>query len=68
MSFEIWPDRHDFPVTGNLIYLNHAAVAPLPRPAADAMRWYAEDAMNWGSYHYPEWMGPAKGFARNLPG
>lgn len=66
MSFEIWPDRHDFPVTGNLIYLNHAAVAPLPKPAADAMRWYAEDAMNWGSYHYPEWMGACEGVRSEL--
>ena len=28
---------HQFPVRDHLIYLNHAAVAPLCRPAADAM-------------------------------
>ncbi len=66
MSFEVRPDRHDFPVTANLIYLNHAAVSPLPRPAADAMRWYADDAMNWGSYHYPEWMGACEGVRTEL--
>ena len=30
--------RDEFPVTQNLIYLNHAAVAPLPRRAAAAMQ------------------------------
>ncbi len=36
--------RAEFPVTGNLIYVNHAAVAPLCKPAADAMAWQAG---NW---------------------
>lgn len=30
------------------------------------MRWYAEDAMNWGSYHYPEWMGACEGIRSEL--
>jgi len=66
MSFDIGPDRQQFPVTANLHYLNHASVAPLPRPAADAMRWYADDAMNWGSMHYPEWMGACEGIRAEL--
>ncbi len=45
-----------FPVTRNLVYLNHAAVAPLPRPAAEAIQSYAQDAMDFGSLHYPDWM------------
>ncbi|MCU0229698.1 MAG: aminotransferase class V-fold PLP-dependent enzyme, partial [Bryobacterales bacterium] len=45
----------DFPVAENLIYLNHAAVAPLCRPAAEAMRWLADDAMRNGSLHYSQW-------------
>ncbi len=48
--------RDSFPATGELIYLNHAGVAPLVKPAADAMRWLAEDAMRFGSYHYDAWM------------
>ena len=36
----------------HLIYLNHAAVAPLCRPAAEAMQWLAADAMEFGSLHY----------------
>lgn len=48
--------RPDFPVTGNLIYLNHAAVAPLVRVASDKMRWQAEDASQYGSLHYGDWL------------
>lgn len=48
--------RRDFPVTRNLIYLNHAAVAPLCRPAAQAMEWLSQDALNYGSLHYSKWL------------
>jgi selenocysteine lyase/cysteine desulfurase len=53
--------RSDFPVTENLIYLNHAGVAPLVRPAAEAMQRLAEDALHFGSEHYREWMGTYNG-------
>jgi len=45
-----------FPVTGNLVYLNHAAVAPLVKPAADAMADWARDACDYGSLHYDRWL------------
>ena len=48
--------RDEFPVTKNLIYLNHAAVAPLCRPSAEAMKWLADDACQNGSLHYDTWM------------
>jgi selenocysteine lyase/cysteine desulfurase len=48
--------REEFPVTKELIYLNHAAVAPLCRRAADAIRWLADDACQFGSLHYDKWM------------
>ena len=48
--------RDEFPVTQELIYLNHAAVAPLCRRAADAMRSLADDACRFGSLHYDRWM------------
>ncbi len=48
--------RDQFPVTRELIYLNHAAVSPLCRPAAQAMKWLAEDACVFGSLHYDKWM------------
>src|SRR5580698_5065278 len=54
---ELWQKyRHQFPVTERLIYLNHAAVAPLCRPAAEAMQHLAQDALEYGSEHYSKWM------------
>src|SRR5579863_8894930 len=47
---------HQFPVREHLIYLNHAAVAPLCKPAADAMKHLADDCRNFGSRHYQEWL------------
>jgi selenocysteine lyase/cysteine desulfurase len=56
-SQQIWERfRREFPVTERLIYLNHAAVAPLPRRGAEAMQWLASDALENGSLHYPQWM------------
>ena len=48
--------RNQFPVTKQLIHLNHAAVAPLSRPAAEAMRWLVTDCADYGSFHYDAWM------------
>ena len=48
--------RDQFPVTESLVYLNHAAVAPLCKAAADAMRNLADDALRFGSLHYDRWM------------
>jgi cysteine desulfurase / selenocysteine lyase len=48
--------RDQFPVTERLIYLNHAAVTPLCRPAAVAMQNLAQDALDFGSEHYAKWM------------
>ena len=56
--------RHQFPVTERLIYLNHAAVAPLCRPAAEAMKRLADDACLFGSLHYSEWMKAYDGLRR----
>jgi selenocysteine lyase/cysteine desulfurase len=48
--------RDEFPVTRELIYLNHAAVAPLSRPAATAMKNLADDVCYHGSLNYGKWM------------
>ena len=54
---ELWRQhRPDFPVTSNLVYLNHAAVAPLVKPASDAMVSLAQEACQWGSLHYDKWL------------
>src|SRR5258705_13398165 len=52
---------HLFPVREHLIYLNHAAVAPLCRPAADAMKHLADDCEQFGSLHYDEWLAAYEG-------
>lgn len=45
-----------FPVRENLLYLNHAAVAPLPRCCADALKHLADDCLHYGSLHYDKWL------------
>jgi selenocysteine lyase/cysteine desulfurase len=46
----------EFPVRKELIYLNHAAVAPLCKRAAEAMQGLVADASLYGSIHYQKWM------------
>jgi len=57
--WEAW--RDEFPVTRELVYLHHAGVAPLCRPAAEAMKRQAEDAMLFGSLHYDQWLAAYEG-------
>lgn len=47
--------RDEFPVTSRLVYLNHAGIGPLCRPAAEAMKNMAQDACDYGSLHYDTW-------------
>lgn len=62
VNTEMWRQyRPQFPVTANLTYLNHAAVAPLVKPAADAMVALSEDACQWGSLHYDTWLDAYEG-------
>ena len=57
--WERFADR--FPVREHLIYLNHAAVAPLSRDTASAMRDLADDCMHYGSLHYDTWLAAYEG-------
>ena len=56
MPIDLAKWRTQFPVTEKFIYLNHAAVAPLSRRAADAMKNLAEDACISGSANYGDWL------------
>jgi cysteine desulfurase/selenocysteine lyase len=47
--------RELFPVTRNLIYLNHAAVGPLSMRACEAMERHARDQRDFGALHWREW-------------
>ena len=55
--FDFSPENLDreFPVRKNLIYLNHAAVAPLPTRVAEAMRAQVADSSNFGALHWKKW-------------
>lgn len=48
--------RDQFPITKQLIYLNHAAVSPLPKRSAEAMKRLADDTLEYGSLHYDQWL------------
>ena len=45
----------EFPVREHCLYLNHAAVAPLPRPVAEAMRARIADHESHGAAHWDHW-------------
>jgi len=51
----------EFPVRDRLVYLNHAAVSPLSRRSADAMKHLADDCLHFGSLHYSEWLAVYEG-------
>lgn len=54
---EIWEEyAADFPVRRNVVYLNHAGVSPLCRPAAEAMRHFAAECLDFGSFYYERWL------------
>jgi selenocysteine lyase/cysteine desulfurase len=62
----LWREYQDqFPVAQRLVYLNHAAVAPLSRRAAEAITWLAQDALEFGSLHYDRWLETYAGARRS---
>jgi selenocysteine lyase/cysteine desulfurase len=59
MAFDFSPAALDreFPVRKNLVYLNHAAVAPLPRRVADAITAHVENVRDRGAADWRSWYG-----------
>jgi cysteine desulfurase / selenocysteine lyase len=49
--------RRQMPVADRWAYFDHAAVAPLSRPAQQALLQWAEDATANGAANYPAWTG-----------
>jgi selenocysteine lyase/cysteine desulfurase len=45
----------EFPVADRWAYLDHAAVAPLPRRSGEVLRAWAEDQERNGVVHWPAW-------------
>lgn len=46
----------EFPLTDELIYLNHAAVGPWPKRTGAAVIQFAEQNTRYGSHFYPDWL------------
>jgi len=46
----------EFPLTDELTYLNHAAVAPWPKRTCAAVIKFAEQNTRYGSHFYPDWL------------
>lgn len=59
-------NNHEFPHLNELIYLNHAAVAPWPRRSSEAAACFADENMRLGSKHYPKWLLVEQRLKRNL--
>lgn len=50
------PLNDEFPQIEGLRYLNHAAVAPWPRRATEAVTAFAQQNMTLGARDYPQWL------------
>lgn len=46
----------EFPLSDELVYLNHAAVGPWPQRTATAVIQFAEQNTRYGSHFYPDWL------------
>ena len=58
--------EQQFPHIEQLIYLNHAAVAPWPRCAQEAVAAFARENVEFGAKDYPKWMKTEQRLKRNL--
>jgi len=57
VAFDFSPENLDreFPVRGNLVYFNHAAVAPLPRRVAAAITAHVDNVRDRGAADWRRW-------------
>lgn len=58
--------RSEFPVIARSIYLNHAAVAPWPRCAAETVAQFAQENAASGAAVYPRWLQTEHALRRQL--
>lgn len=47
--------EQEFPLSEDIIYLNHAAVSPWPRRTAEAVQRFALENMTQGARNYVQW-------------
>lgn len=57
--------REQFPITERKVFLNHAAQSPFPKPVADVIRRYVDEASNFGTAQ-KEWEDLGKPFFAKL--
>jgi selenocysteine lyase/cysteine desulfurase len=55
VAFDLGGWLSEFPIREQYLYLDHAAVCPLPRPVAQAMRQRIEEQEHTGYEKYREW-------------
>jgi len=48
--------RKEFPVADEIIFFDHARVAPLPERVRKAVTAFVDDATNFGTVHYETWI------------
>jgi cysteine desulfurase / selenocysteine lyase len=48
--------RKKFPVTDEVIFFDHARVAPLPEPLRKVVTAFVDDATDFGTVHYETWI------------
>ena len=58
--------NHEFTQAPDLHYLNHAAVAPWPKRATEAVIQFAQENTLYGAQHYPKWMKVEHSLRRRL--
>lgn len=56
----------EFPLSDELIYLNHAAVAPWPKRTSDAVIEFAAQNCRYGSHFYLDWLRKESELRRQL--
>lgn len=59
---------HEFPLDADVVYLNHAGVAPWPRRTLTAVSRFAEDNMRAGARDYPHWVATESHLREQLRG
>jgi len=58
--------NEQFPQADDICYLNHAAVSPWPKCAAQALNKFAQENVLRGAQHYPDWLREEKSLRENL--
>ena len=48
--------NNEFPLSDDIIYLNHAAVSPWPQRTSNAIKQFADENLIYGASHYPQWV------------